>query len=148
MEHNVKCHQNKNAVLFLKQSRIRVVPAKTNCRNWLVIFLPESEFFFFFIYSEIVRKEHTSLGFLRTLTERIDLVLTSLNPAPKQINMMTQATTREIYSVIKIQTCNLDRIIFVFVSANGPESWWRKNFQNFSSWWAKVCQVFRDYYIS
>ena len=34
----------------------------------------------------------------------------------------TQATTREIYLLIKIQTCNLDRIIFVFVSENWPES--------------------------
>ena len=48
MEHNVKCHQNKNAVLFLKQSRI--VPAKTNSRNWLVIFLLESEFLFYFFH--------------------------------------------------------------------------------------------------
>ena len=49
MEHNVKCHQNKNAVLFLKQSRIKVVPAKTKPID-LSYFYQNLEFLFFFFF--------------------------------------------------------------------------------------------------
>ena len=50
-----------------------------------------------------MRQLCTFLGFLFSLTERI-YFLESLNPAPKQMKMITQATQVEIYLVTKFQT--------------------------------------------
>ena len=50
-----------------------------------------------------MRQLYTFLGFLFSLTERI-YFLESLNPAPKQMKMITQATHVEIYLVTKFQT--------------------------------------------